>query len=354
MLFAEANRKNDGAVEFDLTVVGSAAEAMALLAAPGTERFDLILLDMMLPDTTGDELLPDLRSMVGEDVTIVMASAHSHTSLVQLCVRRGADAFLVKPLGSEEVRHIWQFVKELPDGSFKTHIDELKTSFNASNASGASSYAVAVPVTASSTSASFTTAATVLATVAAQSHLAQTSGAPTGSDSPLPDVVICAGCAPVEPSSSSGRSMTRLTPAPSVLGSAHACGGQARTEHARQSELPTERSAINLSDLPSSAMPSIIDRMSAGSEGTDTRLGLDSLALDDFAPLSPQVVAQEAVASAAPPPPPPGLPAAQSSTSETARTSARPLGVPRRLTDDSTNSFSNDGEGAVAADCKQM
>lgn len=34
-------------------------------------------------------------------------------SLVQLCVRRGADAFLVKPLGTGEVQHIWQFVKAL-------------------------------------------------------------------------------------------------------------------------------------------------------------------------------------------------------------------------------------------------
>ena len=37
----------------------------------------------------------------------------SQISLVQLCVSRGADAFLVKPLGSEEVQHIWQFVKRL-------------------------------------------------------------------------------------------------------------------------------------------------------------------------------------------------------------------------------------------------
>ena len=39
--------------------------------------------------------------------------------MVQLCVRRGADAFLVKPLGSEEVRLLWQFVRDLPEGSFK-------------------------------------------------------------------------------------------------------------------------------------------------------------------------------------------------------------------------------------------
>ena len=32
---------------------------------------------------------------------------------MQLCVHRGADAFLVKPLGCEAVQHIWQFVRGL-------------------------------------------------------------------------------------------------------------------------------------------------------------------------------------------------------------------------------------------------
>ena len=47
-------------------------------------------------------------------------------SLVQLCVRRGADAFLVKPLASEEVRHLWQFLKELPEGSFKNDVESMR------------------------------------------------------------------------------------------------------------------------------------------------------------------------------------------------------------------------------------
>ena len=42
---------------------------------------------------------------------------------MQLCVRRGADAFLVKPLGSEEVQHIWQFVKNNSQGSFHRRAD---------------------------------------------------------------------------------------------------------------------------------------------------------------------------------------------------------------------------------------
>lgn len=58
-------------------------------------------------------------------------------SLVQLCVRRGADAFLVKPLGSKEVQHLWQFVKQLPlqpdDGSEPAASDVASSSGNAAD-----------------------------------------------------------------------------------------------------------------------------------------------------------------------------------------------------------------------------
>lgn len=129
-LFEVANEKNEGAVTFDVTTVGSATEALTLLSED--VHFSLILLDMLLPDHNGYDVLPRLREKVGDEVAIVMASVESHISFVQLCVRRGADAFLVKPLGCEEVRHIWQFLKDvrLPDGSFKTDIEQ-SSSFTA-------------------------------------------------------------------------------------------------------------------------------------------------------------------------------------------------------------------------------
>jgi len=113
-LFTAANGKNDGIVTFDVTFAATAAEAVATLEAPKCVQFSIILLDMMLPDLNGYDLLPKIRALVGESVAILVASLHTQIELVQLCVSRGADAFLVKPLGSDEVRHIWQFVKGLP------------------------------------------------------------------------------------------------------------------------------------------------------------------------------------------------------------------------------------------------
>ena len=123
MLFSRANEKNGRSVRFDVTFASLASEALAIVERHEKD-FHLILLDLVLPDKHGHELLPELRVHVGPEVAIVIATAHSQTALVQLCVSRGADAFLVKPLGSTEVQHIWQFVKNLPDSSFKKKLPE--------------------------------------------------------------------------------------------------------------------------------------------------------------------------------------------------------------------------------------
>ena len=130
-LFNNANVKNAGVVYFDVKMVTTAEEALSVLQqlepnASQSAPFDLILLDVMLPDVNAYDVLPSIRELVGDNVAIVIASAHSQLALVQLCVRRGADAFLVKPLGSPAVQHLWQFVKDLPanlsDDSFKRHM----------------------------------------------------------------------------------------------------------------------------------------------------------------------------------------------------------------------------------------
>lgn len=121
--------ENQGSVTFVIDIVGNAADALAYVTA-NPSRYGLILLDMLLPDTNGYDVLPQLRSKAANDVAIVMASANSQMALVQLCVRRGADAFMVKPLGCENVRHIWQFVKDLPEGSFRDELASARSSFS--------------------------------------------------------------------------------------------------------------------------------------------------------------------------------------------------------------------------------
>ena len=70
-------------------------EAIALL---NKEKFNLVLLDLMMPDLNGDEVLkiikgnPDTR-----DIPVVMISADSDTDKVSKCIELGADDYLSKP-----------------------------------------------------------------------------------------------------------------------------------------------------------------------------------------------------------------------------------------------------------------
>ncbi|HEY8671807.1 MAG TPA: response regulator, partial [Terriglobales bacterium] len=61
-------------------------------------KFNLVLLDMMMPDLNGDEVLkiikanPDTR-----DIPVVMISADTDTEKVSKCIELGADDYLPKP-----------------------------------------------------------------------------------------------------------------------------------------------------------------------------------------------------------------------------------------------------------------
>ena len=80
------NQQRFGAVEH-------AATGKDALLAPG--RFDIILLDHQLPDTSGIELLQPLRARP-ESPSIVLVTAHGNESLAAEALRRGADDYLVK------------------------------------------------------------------------------------------------------------------------------------------------------------------------------------------------------------------------------------------------------------------
>ena len=77
-------------------------EAIALL---DKKKFSLVLLDMMMPDLNGDEVLkiikgnPDTR-----DIPVVMISADSDTEKVSKCIELGADDYLPKPFNPTILR----------------------------------------------------------------------------------------------------------------------------------------------------------------------------------------------------------------------------------------------------------
>ena len=77
-------------------------EAISLIAK---EKFSLVLLDMMMPDMNGDEVLRLIRSKAEtRDIPVVMISADTDTDKISKCIELGADDYLPEPFNPTILR----------------------------------------------------------------------------------------------------------------------------------------------------------------------------------------------------------------------------------------------------------
>ena len=78
-----------------VTACGNGMDAMRYLAE---EAFDLLVLDWMLPEKSGLDILKELRKAAGhEKVAVLMVTARGANSDLVLGLENGADDYLVKP-----------------------------------------------------------------------------------------------------------------------------------------------------------------------------------------------------------------------------------------------------------------
>ena len=78
------------------------AEAMSLIEK---QKFSLVLLDMMMPDLNGDEVLRMIKSNPDtRDIPVIMISADTDTEKVSKCIELGADDYLPKPFNPTILR----------------------------------------------------------------------------------------------------------------------------------------------------------------------------------------------------------------------------------------------------------
>jgi DNA-binding response OmpR family regulator len=79
----------------EVTVVNNGGQAIALL---GEQKFDLVLLDWMLPDISGIEIVRNLRSHSEHGKTpVIMMTARNRPEDVLAAVEAGANDYIVKP-----------------------------------------------------------------------------------------------------------------------------------------------------------------------------------------------------------------------------------------------------------------
>nr|BFE88934.1 hypothetical protein GCM10020093_115350 [Planobispora longispora] len=84
---------------FETAVAGTGAEA---LAAAGSFRPDLIVLDVMLPDVPGTEVCRRIRT-AGSQVPVVFLTARDATEDKIGGLRMGGDDYVTKPFSLEEL-----------------------------------------------------------------------------------------------------------------------------------------------------------------------------------------------------------------------------------------------------------
>jgi PAS domain S-box-containing protein len=86
-------------------VTGSGREALAALQR---EAFDLVLLDMQMPDMDGLEVTAAIRGSeqaTGGRVPIIAMTAHAQAEVRQRCLDAGMDGYVAKPIRDQE---LWQ------------------------------------------------------------------------------------------------------------------------------------------------------------------------------------------------------------------------------------------------------
>ena len=100
----------------------SAAEAHARIL---DERPDLILLDWMMPETSGYELLRRLRrDELTEQVPVIMLTAKSDENSTVSGLHAGADDYVIKPFASRElIARIDALLRRSDDKSKKSVLD---------------------------------------------------------------------------------------------------------------------------------------------------------------------------------------------------------------------------------------
>lgn len=81
---------------------GDGVEALAVLEAPTEGPFDVILLDVMMPQKSGWELLHDLRER-GRETPVIFVTARDSVDERVKGLKLGADDYIIKPFAFEEL-----------------------------------------------------------------------------------------------------------------------------------------------------------------------------------------------------------------------------------------------------------
>ena len=88
--------------EKDIAAVGEAADGMGALAALSAARWDVVVLDLSLPDHNGLEVLAEIRKR-WRNLPVLILSMHPEDQLAVRALRAGAAGYITKETAPEEL-----------------------------------------------------------------------------------------------------------------------------------------------------------------------------------------------------------------------------------------------------------
>jgi two-component system, sensor histidine kinase and response regulator len=116
ILVAEDNRTNQKVVRLILGQLGheitTADDGLLCIETLGTQKFDLILMDLHMPNMDGYEAARQIRS-TGNEIPIFALTADARVEARHLAIDAGMDGFLTKPLVVSELHNMLSEVAHL-------------------------------------------------------------------------------------------------------------------------------------------------------------------------------------------------------------------------------------------------
>ena len=90
----------------DWTISGKEAVIRAKDAIEQNDAFNVYIIDWMIPDMNGVEVVRNIRKFIGEETPIIILTAYDYTDIEQEAKEVGVTAFCSKPLFMSELREV--------------------------------------------------------------------------------------------------------------------------------------------------------------------------------------------------------------------------------------------------------